>query len=120
MQNSLRGLFQDMMDDHRAIFFGPDFPPTYKSRTQVREGRSVVELDIPGRKREHVRVYTKGGELHIEVQQVGDRAAIHETYQLHRRHDPNKVKARIQDGVLTVTVSKRQEPEPEVREVPVK
>ena len=73
----------------------------------------AVILDIPGRGKSDVRVYTKKGALHIEVNDVEGRKGFTERYLLDKNHDPQKVKANLKRGVLTVTVGYREDSGPE-------
>jgi hypothetical protein len=97
-----------------AELFGDEHPfntlfgAAHRGRLTTVNGLSAVVMDIPGRSREHLKVFTQGGKLHIKVAKVGVRPAIEETYLLREQHDPRKVKASLKDGVLTVTVGNRQ------------
>ncbi len=86
----------------------------------------VVKVDLPDMKREDIKVTFENGVLSIEGQrQFGQENANHRFWRIERGHgafrrsfnlpptvDASKVEAGFQDGVLTVTLPRREETRP--------
>lgn len=86
----------------------------------------VVKVDLPDMKREDIKVTFENGVLSIEGQrQFGQKQGNQRFWRIERGHgafrrsfnlpetvDPAKVEAAFQDGVLTITLPRREETRP--------
>ncbi len=105
-------LFDDLLAESRR--FGPFF--------EVEDGEGVLTLTIalPGVKREEVNLRIgHDGVLDLEVKRTGRGKPLGFTRSLTLGDevDPGKVSAKLEDGVLAITVEKRELPQP--RSVPI-
>ncbi|XP_024383634.1 17.4 kDa class I heat shock protein [Physcomitrium patens] len=103
----------DWRETPEAHIFKADLPGLKKEEVKVRvvEGRT---LEISGeRKKEEVQ---KGDTWHRVERAQG---SFMRRFRLPEGTNTDEVKAQVQDGVLTVTVPKLQEPKPQVRQIEI-
>jgi len=84
------------------------------------EAAVIIEAEVPGVTREHTELEVRDGALHIKARVNGHGAegsyrlrervpaTYYRTFQLGDAIDTERVEARLQDGVLTVTLPKSE------------
>lgn len=120
---------------HPLRRFG-DLPARWIPSTDVyqREGRLVVQVDLPGMAREDIRVTLEEGALVIRGERKTETEVAEESY--HRRErryggflrrvplsfevKPEEVQASFKDGVLEVSLPLPQEVRPAARQIEVR
>lgn len=80
------------------------------------DDRVEVSLDVPGVKPEQVSVSAEGRTLTVKVERDG-RGSFSRQYTIGPKYDINQVQARLELGVLTLTLPKAAEAQP--RQVPI-
>ncbi len=92
--------------------------PVWSGQADVLEldDRVEVALDVPGVKPEQITVSAEGRTLKIEVEREG-RGSFTRQYTIGAKYDIGQVQARLDLGVLTLTLPKAPEAQP--RQVPV-
>ena len=119
--------FQNMLDD----FFANRWPlrrslagDTFKIDVQDNENEYVIEAELPGVQKNDVNVSLEDGRLSVsvnkqEVKEEQNKNYVHRerTYSSMTRSivladaDSDGIKAKLTDGVLTITVSKKVKPD---------
>lgn len=110
-------------------------PSTFLPRIDVmkKNGSLVVQVDLPGMKREEVHVRLEGGDLVLEGERKEESTVEKENYykaecqygSFYRRVPlsfevkPEDVAAKLSDGVLEVTVPLPPAAKPEVKEISI-
>lgn len=133
-------LFRDEMDRWTAPFRTPDvsgiFDRTVTPAVDVVETPEafVVTADIPGIDKKDINITMTGTVLTLQGEKKEDKeekdrkffrketwnGSFRRTLDLPETADPEKVSASLKDGILTVTVSKREEVKPRLITVDVK
>lgn len=92
--------------------------PIWSAQADVVEldDRVEVSLDVPGVKPEQITVSAEGRTLKVEVAREG-RGSFSRQYTIGSKYDISQVQARLDLGVLTLTLPKAPEAQP--RQVPV-
>jgi HSP20 family protein len=80
------------------------------------DDRAEVSLDVPGVKPEQVSVQAEGRTLTVKVEREG-RGSFSRQYTIGPKYDISQVQARLELGVLTLTLPKAAEAQP--RQVPI-
>ncbi len=113
--------FYNLVDDFFSSPFRTVRQDTFKLDVKEEEKRFVIEADIPGVKREEIKISYSDDLLTISVERDEKKEETREHY-LHRERrvcsmkrslnipgvDPQKVKAKLEDGVLIVTAEKSE------------
>ncbi len=102
--------------------------PTFSPSFEVKETKDqfVVRADIPGVEEKDIDVSLHNGVLSVTGARTGEQRKEGEAYYLYERQfgsftrsfslpdtaDADKVDARLENGVLTVTIGKREEAKP--------
>jgi HSP20 family protein len=115
--------FRNLIDD----FFNDAMPmrvlrnDTFKIDVREENDTYVVEADLPGFKKDNIRLSYEDGDLTIEAKAEEEKKEDKKTY-LHRERrqcqmrrtihlgelDPDKIEASLKDGILTITAHKAQ------------
>jgi len=130
-------LFDDFFNDSFDVF-GKDFfeKGTYpKVDVRDEETQMVIEAEVPGLKKEQVKVELEGGILRIkgekkDVDEKKGKSYVHRelkhsafcrSFALGKNIDTDKIASKFENGVLEVTLPKREpDPKPvEVRQIAV-
>lgn len=122
--------FQNMLDD----FFAEGWPlrrslagDTFKIDVQDNENEYIIEAELPGVAKEEVNVSLDDGRLKIAVNKEENIEREEKNY-IHRERrctamarnvflanpDPEGIKAKLDNGVLTVQVPKKAKPESKI------
>ncbi|MDX2263181.1 MAG: Hsp20/alpha crystallin family protein [Gemmatimonadales bacterium] len=80
------------------------------------DDRAEVSLDVPGVKPEQITVQAEGRTLTVKVEREG-RGSFSRQYTIGPKYDISEVQARLELGVLTLTLPKAAEAQP--RQVPI-
>lgn len=121
----------DFFDEmFKAPVFGGSFDQTMKMmKTDIKETKDsfIIEMDLPGYKKEDIKAEVNDGYLNITVTRATSKEEGEGNYIRKERYEgtcrrsfyvgdglkEDKVKAAYKDGVLTLTISKEPEPVPE-------
>jgi len=110
----------------------PDAEPTYVPRVEIREDRECFQIlaDMPGVDRNSVETTVQNGVLTMEgwsrpnrpegYEPIGQEFGIsrfRRDFSLPEGVDPTRIQARIKQGVLVVTLPKREEVKPRKIEI---
>ena len=138
MQNFLRGTFMDA-----PLGFGAGTPgaaAAFSPDVDLIETKSeyVLEMDLPGLSKDQIEVRAQGGYLTIrgerrqetereEQLEQGGRyyyqgrsfGAFERTFEIPRNAKPEEIKASYEQGVLHVSMPKREQTEPAVRKIEI-
>lgn len=95
--------FGSLLD--RYLSFSPS------STVQSTEKGAVLTLPVPGFKRNEVNITVEHPNVLLIKGQSPTRGTFEESYQLGDTIDASSIKARLEDGLLTVELSKRALPE---------
>lgn len=78
-----------------------------------------LQLDLPGVKREDINIEVESGVLTISSTRTNPtkQEEQNQRFRLNRTLDPENITAQLQDGVLTVLLSKRSEAQPRKIEI---
>ena len=118
--------FQNMLDDFFAEGFGPDrslLKDTFKIDVKEDDKEYMVEAELPGITKEDVDLAIDDGRLSISVNKEEVKEDKDDKNYIHRERrytsmqrnvfladaDSEGIKAKLKDGVLTVTVPKKVE-----------
>lgn len=104
-------VFNDMMRPFSASGWQPMFEVDYE------DDRTVITADVPGLKTEDLDVSVAERVLTISGSRKG-RGGFKKLYSLSEHADVDGLQARLEDGVLTVTVPKTPKAQP--RKIPVR
>ena len=124
----MRSLIDDFL---KNAFFEPDFSETKLMAMDVieRDTEFVLSANLPGIKKKDIKVFVEGDNLVIEAKREEDKEEQNEmTYRCERYRgdyrrifsipdnwDYEKIKAKYEDGVLHLTVPKKQkQPDKEI------
>ena len=77
-----------------------------------------LSVDLPGVKAADLSVQVEGQTVKIAGKQRGN--DIKQTYQLSKQYDPESASAKLEDGVLILEFSKREEAKPKTINVQIK
>lgn len=122
------GLFDDFFREFAPGFFvrplhGDRLPSQIKLDVKEADGAFKVEAEIPGVKKEDIQVSIDGDmvSLHAEVQQADSKTeegrfvhseryygAVSRSFQLPAEVDESKATARYENGVLTLTLPRKE------------
>lgn len=111
----------DLFDD----FFKPKASGNMKCDVYEKDGKYHVEMEIPGYKKENVKIEVDNGYLTVTAERDETTDESDEKNYIHKERnygkitrsfnfgdiDPNDVKAKFEHGLLTITISKNQEVE---------
>jgi HSP20 family molecular chaperone IbpA len=85
------------------------YSPSYSNAWVNLDSEFVAEFDIPGFKREDVKIKTKSNILHLEVSSAkAKRSGIEVKYGFPHFADLSRTKAELDLGVLKITVPKKE------------
>ena len=121
-------MFERLFEDGEGWFGNAFAPPANVAET---EGGFEVTIELPGMKPEDVKVEMLNGRLYISGEKKEETEEKGKTFhRVERRHgefrrvmpmpanvDENKVAAKFEHGVLTVTIAKTEEAKPKHIEV---
>ena len=113
--------FYNLVDDFFSSPFRSIRHDSFKLDVKEEEKSYIVEADLPGVKREDIKISYQDDILSIAIEQDEKKEDQTETY-LHRERrvcsmrrslnipgvDPQKIKAKLEDGVLKVTAEKSE------------
>lgn len=130
------GDFYGMLDD----FFSDEFflpqrslaRDTFKLDVQDKEKEYLIEAELPGVKKEEISLEIHDGQLNIGIQRE-ERVDEEKKNYIHRERryssmnrsvyladaDSSMIKAKLDDGVLTITVPKLEKPEKETSKIEI-
>lgn len=130
----LANLKGHLLDDNffEGVFSTPSWEPPYDVRET--EKAFTIRMDVPGIKKEDLKVEIEGDSIHIHGERKEDRKQEkadfirRETFYgrfSKRFHVPDnvlveKLEAQKEDGVLSITLPKKEVHEAKVRQVPIK
>lgn len=103
---SFSRLFQVADQLSRPTYTGPDVD-TYEEGNQYH-----VQMELPGVQKEQLKLEVKNDLLTIEVNQGEEEKSyrhVRQSLKLPRSVDTQSVQAKLENGVLTVTLTKREE-----------
>jgi HSP20 family molecular chaperone IbpA len=86
------------------------FPETKKEDVKTSEDFTTVSLDLPGYKKENIKVEADRKTLKITAK--GSRGDFKESYTLKDRADHTAITSKFEDGVLTITIPKKESEKP--------
>lgn len=86
-----------------------------RQETNVTEKEITVELDVPGFKKENVDIEVKGKQLNItaKTEDKSRSRVLNKRYTLPYEVDLNKSVARLEDGVLILTLQRSEQDLPQ-------
>ncbi len=113
--------FTDMLDDFFNAPFRTLRHDTFKIDVEEKDGAYLIKADLPGVKKDELKVSYEDQTLTIEVQRDEKKEDEDKNY-IHRERrvssmrraihlpdvDPQKVKAKLDDGVLNITAEKTE------------
>lgn len=130
LQREIDGVFNRMWADLGEETNGATGWGSYPVDIHENDDTVVIEADLPGFKRDEIDVTFEQGVLTISAerrtsQENKGEPRLHErrytrvtrSFRLPQSVDENKVDAKLQDGVLTLTLHKREEVKPRRIEV---
>ena len=111
--------FYNLVDDFFSTPFRSLAHDKFKIDVKEEENRYIIEADVPGVKKEEVKLSYQDDVLTISIDRQEQTESDNEGY-LHRERrvcsmkralnltglDPKNIKAKLEDGVLTVTAEK--------------
>jgi HSP20 family protein len=132
------GLMRDFTSELERLFHRPDASvamDAWSPAVDVRKcnGDLVVTAELPGLKKEEVKVELTGENLVIQGERKREHTEDHEGYHRYERSyghfyravplpegaKTDQVKAELQDGVLKISVPVAQSPKPQSRQIPI-
>jgi HSP20 family molecular chaperone IbpA len=85
---------------------------TYKY--QVKEDHLVFNVELPGKSKEDVKIYNEDYYIGINVEENRYRIS-YEDYILRNKYDFDNVKAKMKNGLLTITVPQIKKTEKQIQ-----
>ena len=115
-----RGYFDDMFND----FMTPTVNNSMKCDVYEKDGNYNIEVDIPGYRKEDIKIESKDGYLTISAEKNYDEKEEDKNYLYHERKygkversfylgelDTDGITAKFEDGILKIKVPKIEEHE---------
>lgn len=88
------------------------FKEVLSSEYKDESGNNYLELDLPGIKKEDVQISVKDNFLEIKAERKSKNTSVERKYTISKNVDCDKISAKMEDGVLTITLPpKNQEKE---------
>jgi len=104
-------------------FMSDFFESSYKTYTKEKDDSFIIEVALPGMKKEDIKINTKDRVLTISAEQDSESSArqvsYNQSFRLPETLDTENISATYEQGILSIKLPKKAKPKSDAKEVKI-